>query len=57
MKAICIYAECTKVTTKNQNIRSSITEKSLFANILWMTEWIYMIKLALESVYQISNDI
>ena len=58
MKAICTYMGCTKVTINNWDIRSSVTVKSLFANISWITEQINMIKLALESVYQtISNDI
>ena len=33
MRAICIYMEYTKVTTNNQDIRLSVTVKSLFANI------------------------
>ena len=33
MRAICTYAGCTKATTNNQDIRSSVTVKSLFANI------------------------
>jgi len=35
MKAICTYIECTKVITNNQDIRSSVTIKALFANISW----------------------
>ena len=58
MKVICTYVECTKVTTNNWDIRLSVTEKSLFANISWMTRQIHIIKLALESAHQtISNDI
>ena len=33
IKAICIYVGCTKATTNNQDIRSSVTVKSLFADI------------------------
>ena len=34
MKTICTYVGCTKATmTNNQNIRLSVTVKSLFANI------------------------
>ena len=58
MKNICIYIGYTKVTTNNQDIRSSVTVKSLFANISWMASQICTIKLVLESAYQIiSNDI
>ena len=58
IKVICIYVGCTKATTKNWDIRSSVTEKSLFANISWTAGQIHTIKLALESAYQtISNDI
>jgi len=57
MRAICTYAECIKITTNNQDIRLSVTIKYLFANILWMTGQIHMIKLALESAYQtVSNN-
>ena len=37
MRAICTYAECTKATTNNQDIRLLVTVKSLFVNISWMT--------------------
>jgi len=58
MRAIWWYVGCTKAITNNWDIRSSVTEKYLFANISWTTGWIYMIKLALESAYQaVSNDI
>ena len=58
MRAICTYVGCTKATTNNQDIRSSVTVKSLFANISWMTEQICMIKLALKSAHQtVSNYI
>ena len=33
IKAICTYMGCTKVITNNWDIRSSVTEKSPFANI------------------------
>jgi len=51
MRAICTYMGCTKVTTNNQDIRSSITVKALFANISRTAGWIHMIKLALESAH------
>ena len=55
---MCTYMECTKMTTNNQDIRSSVTVKSSFTNILWMTRHIHMIELALESAYQtIPNNI
>ena len=49
---------CEKATINNQDIRSSVTIKSSFANISWMTRWICTIKLVLESAYQtIPNNI
>ena len=33
IRAIHIYAGCTKVITSNQDIKSSVTIKTLFANI------------------------
>ena len=51
MRAICTYAECTKVTTNNQDIRLSVTVKALFANISWKAEYICIIELALESAH------
>ena len=58
MKAICTYVECTKVTTKNQDIRPLVTIKALFANISWITRQIYTIELVLENAHQtISNNI
>ena len=58
MRAICTYVRCTKATTNNWDIRSSVTVKSLFANISWTAGYIYIIKLALESAHQtVSNDI
>ena len=56
MRAICTYVGYTKVTTNNWDIRSSVTVKSLFANILWMAKWIHMIELVLESAYQTISD-
>ena len=53
MRTICIYVECTKVTTNDWDIRLLVTIKALFANILWTAEQIHMIELALESAYQI----
>jgi len=58
MKAICTYVGYTKETPNNQYIRSSVTVKSLFANISWTTGWIHIIEYALESAYQtIFNNI
>ena len=55
---ICTYVRCTKATTNNWDIGLSVTVKSLFANISWMTWQIHMIKLVLESTHQtVSNDI
>ena len=58
MRAICTHIGCTKVTTKNQDIRPSVTIKALFANISWTSGHIHTIELALESAHQtVSNDI
>ena len=58
MRAICICAECTKVTTNNWDIRPSATIEALSANISWMARQIYMIELVLESAHQtVSNNI
>ena len=58
MKAIHTFMGCTKATTNNWDIRSSVTVKYLFANISWTARQIYTIKLVLESAHQtVSNDI
>ena len=58
MRAICTYAGCTKVTTNNWDIRTSVAVKALSANISWMAKRIHTIKLALGSAHQsVSNDI
>ena len=58
MRAICTYVGCTKETTNNWDIRSSVTVKSSFANISWTTGQIHTFKLALESAHQsVSEDI
>jgi len=58
MRAVCTYMGCIKATTNNWDIRPSVTVKSLFADISWMTGQIHMIELALESAYQtVSNNI
>ena len=58
MGAICTYVGCTKATMNDWDIRPSVAVKALFANILWMAQWIHIIKLALESAHQsIFNDI
>ena len=58
MRAICTYVGCTKATTNNWDIRSSVTGKALFANISWTARWIHMIELVLKSAHKtIFNDI
>ena len=58
MRAICIYVGYTKVTTNNQDIRSSVTVKASSANISRTAEQIHTIELALESAHQyIYNNI
>jgi len=52
MRAICTYAECTKAITNDWDIRPSVAIKALSANISWISEWIHMIKLVLESAHQ-----
>ena len=52
MRAICIYAECTKAITNDWDIKLLVTIKVLLADISWIARWIYMIELALESAYQ-----
>ena len=48
--------ECTKVTTNNWDIRSSVTVKALFANISWIAGQIYTIELVLENAHQTVSD-
>jgi len=58
MRAIRTYMGCTKVTTNNWDIRTSVAVKALSANISWIAEQICMIKLALESAQHfVSNNI
>ena len=58
MRAIRTYAGCTKATTNDWDIRTSVAVKALSANISWIAERICMIELALGSAHQsISNDI
>ena len=58
IRAIHIYAGCTKATTNNWDIRPSVAIKALSANISWTAERIRTIKLALGSAHQsITNDI
>jgi len=58
MRAIYIYVGCTKATTNNWDIRSSVAVKALSANISQIAEWIHTIELVLESAYQyVHNDI
>ena len=52
MRAICTYAECTKTTTNDWDIRTSVAVKALSANISWMAGQIHTIELALESAHQ-----
>jgi len=51
MRAICIYVGCTKATTNDWDIRTSVAVKALSANISWMAEQICMIELALGSAH------
>ena len=53
MRAIRTYAGCTKVTTNNWDIRTSVAVKASSANILWTAGQICTIKLALKSAHQI----
>jgi len=58
MRAIRIYAECTKATINDWEIRPSVAVKALSANISRTTGWIHMIELVLESAHQsVSNNI
>ena len=58
MRAIRIYAGCTKATTNDWDIRPSVAVKTSSANISWTAERIHTIKLALGSAYQsVFNDI
>jgi len=58
MRAIRTYVGCTKATTNDWDIRSSVVVKALSANISWIAEQIYTIELALESAHQyIYNNI
>ena len=58
MRTICTYVGCTKVTTNDWDIRTSVAIKALSANISWMAKQIHMIKLALGSAHQsVSNNI
>ena len=58
MRAICIYAGYTKVTTNDWDIRTSVAIKALSANISWTAERIRTIKLELGSAHQsVPNDI
>jgi len=56
MRAIHTYVGCIKVTTKNWDIRPSVTVKVLLANILWIAGQIHIIELALESTHQAASD-
>jgi len=57
MRAIHTYMGCTKVTTNDWDIRTSVAVKALSANISWMAERIHMIELALGSAYQTISNI
>ena len=52
MRAIYIYARCTKATTNDWDIRPSVAVKALSTNISWMAKQICMIKLTLENAHQ-----
>jgi len=58
MRAIRIYVGCTKATSNDWDIRTSVAVKASSANISWMAKQIHTIELVLESAYQsIINDI
>ena len=58
IRAICIYVGYTKATTNDWDIRLLVAIKALSANISWIAEQIYMIKLVLEGAHQsVTNDI
>ena len=58
MRAICTYVGCTKATTNDWDIRTSVAVKALSVNISGITKQICMIELALESAHQsVYNDI
>ena len=52
MRAIHIYAGCTKETTNDWDIRPLVTIKASLANISWIARQIHIIELALESAHQ-----
>jgi len=56
MRAIHTYVECTKATTNNWDIKPSVTIKVLLAIILWITKWIHIIELMLESAHWTISD-
>ena len=56
MRAIHTYAGCTKATTNDWDIRTSVTVKAVSANISWTAEQIHMIELVLKSTYQTVFD-
>ena len=58
MRTTHTYAECTKATTNDWDIKPLVAIKALSANISWMAEQICTIELVLESTHQtISNNI
>ena len=58
MRAIHTYAEWTKATMNDWDIRPSVAVKASSANISWTAERIHTIELALGSAHQsVSNDI
>jgi len=58
MRTICTYVGCTKETTNDWDIRTSVAVKASSANISWTAEWICTIELALGSAHQsVYNDI
>ena len=58
MRTIHTYARCTKATTNDWDIRTSVAVKALSANISWTAEQICTIELALGSAHwSVSNDI
>ena len=57
MRTIYTYAEYTKATTNDWDIRPSAAVKALSTNISWTVERIYTIELVLESAHQFVYNI
>ena len=51
MRAIHTHAGCTKATTNDWDIKTSVAIKALFANISWTAEQICMTELMLGNTH------